>query len=371
MTRRSKTIRLLLAVLLSLAIATAAGGPASAGRGVRRAPARTNRSSGRVPAGRDRGRPRGTIYVGSLADGSIWRGNVRTGDGAVWAEGGGTPAVGMALDRRRDLLWVAGGPTGEVRAYDVRTASLVRSYQFAGSGFLNDVTVNRTGVYATDSFVQRLAVVEFGRGGSLPADGTTVALTGDIHYVAGPPDNPAFNANGIVSSHGSVVIDQSETGQLFRVDPQTGVASEIETFGTDLVAADGMELRGHLLYVVRNTGRRPAHGPGHAARGRRPTGDAHRRPRLLVDCRTRRPSPVRGQREVLDAADTDDAVLGDPALSRDQRGSRRCQLRSPMSSALGTALADLELERRRRRHRDRSARRGGNAPPRPHRASAR
>ena len=61
-----------------------------------------------------------------------------------------------------------------------------------------------------------------------------------------------FNANGIVATHGFVVINQSSTGQLFRVDPQTGFATEIETFGTDLVNADGMELRGHLLYVVRS-----------------------------------------------------------------------------------------------------------------------
>ena len=121
MTRWSKTIRLLLAVLLSLAIATAAGAPASAGPGsASHQPSRIELPDGFQPEGIEAGHG-GTIYVGSLADGSIWRGNVRTGDGAVWVEGGGAPTVGMALDRRRHLLWVAGGPTGEVRAYDVRT----------------------------------------------------------------------------------------------------------------------------------------------------------------------------------------------------------------------------------------------------------
>ena len=250
------TIRRLLAVLLSVfaVAAVSVAAPASAGADPGHSPSRIALPDGFQPEGIEAGYGK-TIYVGSLVDGSIWRGNVRTGKGAVWAEGPGegSPAVGMVLDRRRHLLWVAGGPTGEVRAYDIRTAALVKTYTFAGSGFLNDVVVTRRGVYATDSFVQRLAVVEFGKGGSLPADGTTLPLTGDITYVAGPPDNPAFNANGIVAQHGWLVINQTETGQLFRVGPRTGVARELRTFGTDLVGADGMELRGHLLYVVRGS----------------------------------------------------------------------------------------------------------------------
>jgi len=193
-----------------------------------------------------------TIYAGSLADGSIWRGDVRTGRGAIWVRGRGAPALGLTYDAQRNLLWVAGGPSGEVRAYDVRTARRVRTYTFPGSGFLNDLVVTRAGVYVTDSFVRRLAVIPFRANGALPAAGHTMRLTGDIHYIKGDPRNPAFNANGIVASGGYLVIDQSVTGQLFRVSAHTGAARAIKTPGSELSDADGLELKGRKLYVVRN-----------------------------------------------------------------------------------------------------------------------
>ncbi len=194
------------------------------------------------------------VFVGSLADGSIWRGDVRTGRGAIWAAGPGASALGMARDERRGLLWVAGGPSKQVRVYDLASRRLLRTYDVPSAGFLNDVALIGGDVYVTDSFVQQLVVLRAHRGARLPREATTEPLTGDIHYVAGPPDNPAFNANGIVADRGRLVIDQSETGQLFRVNPRTGATRELETFGTDLKDADGMELRGPLLYVVRNSG---------------------------------------------------------------------------------------------------------------------
>jgi hypothetical protein len=194
------------------------------------------------------------VFVGSLADGSIWRGNVRTGQGAVWAPGPDAPALGLARDRYRGLLWVAGGPAGEVRAYDLRSGALVKTYRFPVAGLLNDVAVTHDAVYVTDSFVQQLAVIRFTRRHGLTANATTLPLTGDIHYVAGPPDNPAFNANGIVAYHGALIIAQSETGYLFTVDPGTGDTHRIDTSGIDLRNADGLERHDRLLYVVRNDG---------------------------------------------------------------------------------------------------------------------
>lgn len=46
---------------------------------------------------------------------------------------------------------------------------------------------------------------------------------------------------------------QSSTGKLFRVDTATGTAEELDLGDTPpLSNADGLELRGQLLYVVRN-----------------------------------------------------------------------------------------------------------------------
>ncbi len=235
--------RALLALLAVLFLPTLL--PAGAHGAARPFPLRIELPAGFQPEGIEAGRGT-TVYVGSLADGSIWRGDVRTGEGEVWAEGVGAPTVGIAFDRRHHLVWAAGGPSGQVRAYDVLTGDLVHTYPVEGSGFLNDLTVTQDGVYVTDSFVQRLVVIPFGPGQALPDEATTLRITGDLAYGAG------FNANGIVAERGYLLVVQSSTGRLFRVDPATGEAVRVDTGGTSLVNGDGMELRGSTLYVVRN-----------------------------------------------------------------------------------------------------------------------
>jgi outer membrane protein assembly factor BamB len=211
-------------------------------------PTRIDLPDGFQPEGIEAGKGT-TVYVGSLRDGSIWRGDVRTGVGdSAWADAVGVPTVGLAYDARHDLLWAAGGPSGQVRAYDADTGELVRTYTVAPAptGFLNDVTVTRSGVYVTDSNVQQLVVVPFGSNGSLPMAATTLPITGDFVY------GPGFNANGIVNARGYLVVVQSSTGRLFRLDPATGQSVQVDTGDTTLLNGDGMELRGSTLYVVRN-----------------------------------------------------------------------------------------------------------------------
>ena len=66
------------------------------------------------------------LYSGSLADGALLRANPRTGNTRIIEEGRqGRVAVGVDYDRRRDLLWVAGGETGIVRAQDADTGRVV------------------------------------------------------------------------------------------------------------------------------------------------------------------------------------------------------------------------------------------------------
>lgn len=117
-------------------------------------------------------------------------------------------------------------------------------------GFLNDVAVTRDAVYVTDSVLanQHLAVVPLGLGGALPDPSAafTLPLTGDLSYSAG------FNANGIASSRGWLLIVQSNEGLLFRVDPRTGATTRVDTGGYPLTAGDGLEVRGSTLHVVRN-----------------------------------------------------------------------------------------------------------------------
>jgi hypothetical protein len=133
--------------------------------------------------------------------------------------------------------------------YDARHGRLLATYQFAGAGFLNDLVVTGDAVYVTDSMVQRLAVIPLGRHGRLPSPSgvSTLPLTGEIEFVANQ-----FNANGIVDAGRWLVLVQSNTGQLFRVDPRTGSATEIDLGGQSVTFGDGLERRGATLYVVRN-----------------------------------------------------------------------------------------------------------------------
>jgi sugar lactone lactonase YvrE len=192
-----------------------------------------------------------TVYVGSLADGAIWKGDVRKGAGEVVIPGApGRVAVGMDYERRRDRLWVVGGPTGTITVYDARRLTALRTYTVDDAGFLNDVAVTRRAVYVTDSMHQHLVVIPLGRNGSLPDPSAVrlLPLTGDFQLV---PDQ--FNANGIVATPGArwLIIVQSVTSTLFRVDPSTGATRAIALTGGTLTGGDGLELRGRTLFVVR------------------------------------------------------------------------------------------------------------------------
>jgi hypothetical protein len=62
------------------------------------------------------------------------------------------------------------------------------------------------------------------------------------------------NLNGIVAKSGVLIVAQSITGKLFRVDPATGVATLINLGNNvTLDTVDGLELQGRTLYAVRNT----------------------------------------------------------------------------------------------------------------------
>lgn len=195
-----------------------------------------------------------TFYVGSLATGAIYRGDLRTGAGAVVVAGGPGPAVGLALDTRSNYLFVAGGPAGDARVYDADSGGLVASYPLAdpaGGPFINDVIVTREAAYFTNSFAATLYRVPLGPGGSVDPTLTpeAIPLGADWDQVAG------FNANGIeATADGTwLIVVNSTLGEIYRVDPVSGAASEIDLGApAQLTAGDGLLLQGKTLYVVRN-----------------------------------------------------------------------------------------------------------------------
>jgi sugar lactone lactonase YvrE len=184
-------------------------------------------------------------YFGSLADGSIYRASLVTGEGRVISTGPGTPSVGLKIDGR-GRLFVSGGSAGNARVVSAATGEILATYQFAsGTTFVNDVVLAPDGAWFTDSAAPVPVLYRVGRRGSV----TTLPLTGDLQFV-----DPGPNANGIVRTPDGtgLIVVQSATGTLFRVDPATGVTTAVDLGGESVPNGDGLLLRGRTLYVVQN-----------------------------------------------------------------------------------------------------------------------
>ena len=186
-------------------------------------------------------------YMGSRANGGIYRTDLRTGEGKVlYAGATGQVAVGLKLDRD-GLLYVAGS-TGVARVHDSRTGEVLTTFQLteATGHFINDVTLLGDRAWFTDSRAAALYGVPRGRDGEV----RTLPLTGD--WVQTPDVN---NANGIVSTpdgRGLIVVS-STPGKLYNVSLKTGYATEMALVGADTVVnGDGLWRTGRTLYVIQN-----------------------------------------------------------------------------------------------------------------------
>ena len=191
-----------------------------------------------------------TFYVGSIPTGAVYRGDLRTGEGAVLVQGAsGRAAMGLKYDRGR--LFVSGASTGKAFVYDAKTGVLIREYQLAtGSGatFINDVVETKDAAYFTDSNRAVIYKVPLSKNGAPAAAAQTIPLTGDFRLA------PGFNLNGIDATPNgkTLVAVQTNTGKLFTIDPATGATKAIDLSGATLTNGDGILLRGKTLYVVRN-----------------------------------------------------------------------------------------------------------------------
>lgn len=192
-----------------------------------------------------------TAYFGSLADGDIYAANLVTGEGEVIGEGPGLPSVGLKVGPA-NLLYVAGGPSGQGRIVEATTGDILATYQFAaqGTSFVNDVVLTPDMAWFTDSSQPFLYGLPLGRGGRLPDAGAvvTLPLVGDYEHL------PGFNLNGIARTpDGTALLAvQSASGTLFRIDPETGDATVVDLGGYMLTNGDGLLTLGRSLYVVQN-----------------------------------------------------------------------------------------------------------------------
>ena len=164
----------------------------------------------------------------------------------------GRASIGTKFDR--GLLYVAGGGTGKGFVYDAETGVLVREVQLAAGTeptFVNDVVVTRHAAYFTDSQRPALYRLPLANDGTPGTVATVVTVAGG-GFTQVPPT--ANNLNGIDATPDgkTLVVVQTVTGKLFRIDAATGETTEIDLGGATLVNGDGILLHGRTLYVVQN-----------------------------------------------------------------------------------------------------------------------
>jgi sugar lactone lactonase YvrE len=135
---------------------------------------------------------------------------------------------------------------------DRNGGAVLARYRFAKAPtFINDVVLAGRTVWFTDSMRARLYGLPLGRNGKLPKGSAVIRLPlrGQWHQVAND-----FNANGIerTPDRTALLVIQTATGFLYRVDPRTGIARRVDLGSTVLKNGDGMLRDRRTLYVVQN-----------------------------------------------------------------------------------------------------------------------
>ena len=190
-----------------------------------------------------------TFYAGDLFAGDIFRGNLQRGTAELFVDApAGRMAVGMAVDLRHRLLFVAGGFDGTAHVYDTRTGATVATVQLTTTqpALINDVAVTRQGAWFTDSAQAQLYFVPISAGGALGAP-RTLQLSGPA-----ADDSYEVNNNGIQATPNgkTLIVAHSGQGALNVVDPATGASRMIA--GVSVPSVDGILLEGGELYAVQN-----------------------------------------------------------------------------------------------------------------------
>jgi len=194
----------------------------------------------------------GAYFVSSTTDGTIFRGTLREPSATVFLAPGGdgrTTATGLKVDDR-GRLFVSGAGTGQMFVYDAASGALLGKVSNGLTPtFINDVAVTSAGdAYFTDSINPVLYKVSADANGQYTLqnwlDFPGTALT----YQTG------FNLNGIAASADGkyLIVVQSNTGKLFRIEIASKTVTEINLGGATVTNGDGILLNGQTLYVSRN-----------------------------------------------------------------------------------------------------------------------
>ena len=208
---------------------------------------------------------RHSFYVTEVTGGEVHRGEIDDPRTQVWLdeedaqESGRTTAVGIATDPD-GRVYLAGGnnrslPGAAADAPDFWVygddGDLLASLRMPvdGTVFLNDVVVGPDGAaYVTDSTSPRIFRI------SREDGGWRATLWASADAAGAPQQGTGFGLNGIevAPDRQSLVVVNTNLGQLWRYDLATATPTRIDTGHADLTFADGLVVRGHLLIAVRN-----------------------------------------------------------------------------------------------------------------------
>jgi len=194
-----------------------------------------------------------TFYAGSLKDGDIYRGDLRTGAGAVFIDAPpDRQAGGLKVEESRHRLWVAGGFTGHGYVYDTRTGASLADFELTTlQSVVNDVVVTKDAAYFTDSMQPVLYKVPIAANGAIGAP-VTIALSGPA--AALPDVFPNLNGIDATPSGDVLIVNHTLLGALMTVNPVTGASRTIQVTGGAITpgTSDGILLDGRTLWVVEN-----------------------------------------------------------------------------------------------------------------------
>ena len=201
---------------------------------------------------------KGPTAYNSSPDGSIYKVDLRSGQGEVLVPPGQDPfdcqKLGMRVDDRTNYLFVAGCFYGNAFVFDADNGALIADYQLNNSGefgIVNDLTITKDAVYFTDSFRPVLYRLPLSKNGGLPLD------PGAVTEVPLPPEflntDPFCCAgNGIVSTPNgkTLIIGHSNLARLYKMDVATGDISQIMVDGPLSGFLDGLAMQGSTVYIM-------------------------------------------------------------------------------------------------------------------------
>jgi sugar lactone lactonase YvrE len=200
---------------------------------------------------------KGPTAYNSSPDGSIYKVNLRSGEGEVLVPPGDPfdcQKLGMRVDDRTNYLFVAGCFYGNASVFDANTGALLMEYQLNNSGefgIVNDLTITKDAVFFTDSFRPVVYQLPLSRNGEIPDDifaATEIPLPPEFLNT----DPFCCTGNGIVSTPDgkTLIIGHSNLARLYVMDVATGDVSQVMVDGPLSGFLDGLAMEGSTVYVM-------------------------------------------------------------------------------------------------------------------------